>query len=180
MTYLREKGFAHKSVRDPKRAEEAIRKGSAQIVILLLGPRGTARPGNVLRRFHRANSDVPTIVVSARPNLEESVEIIRGRAFDYLTSPCQWEDLDDSIQSAIEEKGYLQSMEDRLQRLIGERLRQARVERDLTLRQLASRTGLSVSLISQIELARSCASVATLFKLARALKVKLSELFAGF
>ena len=76
--------------------------------------------------------------------------------------------------------GELQSAEDRLHRTVGDRLRKTRTEKDLTLRQLSNRTGLSVSLISQIELAKSCASIDTLFKLSRALKVKLNEIFAGF
>ena len=180
MTYLREKGFHSKTIRDPKRAEETIRKGSVQIVFLLLPPKGAGDLEGILRRFYKANSDVPVIVISASPSLGESVETIRGRAFDYLSAPCRWEDLDDCVQTVIEEKGYLQSSEDRLHRTLGERLRRARVERDLTLRQVSNRTGLSVSLISQIELAKSCASVESLFKLSRALKVKMNEVFAGF
>jgi transcriptional regulator with XRE-family HTH domain len=40
--------------------------------------------------------------------------------------------------------------------------------RDLTLKQLANKTALSVSLISQIELGKSAASISTLRKLAAA------------
>ena len=180
VAYLREKGFQLKAVRDPKRAEETIRKGNVQIVFLLLATRGNPNLSSILRRFTKANSDLPTLVISPKPSLAEATESIRGRAFDYLSSPCCREDLEDSVLNVIGEKGYLQSPEDRLQRTVGERLRKTRVGRDLTLRQLSNRTGLSVSLISQIELARSCASVGTLFKLSRALKVKMNDIFAGF
>ena len=47
----------------------------------------------------------------------------------------------------------------------------------LTLKQLANRTGLSVSLISQIELGKSAASMSTLHKLATALQVKMTYFF---
>ena len=47
----------------------------------------------------------------------------------------------------------------------------------LTLKQLANRTGLSVSLISQIELGKSAASMATLYKLAGALQVPMTYFF---
>ena len=50
--------------------------------------------------------------------------------------------------------------------------------RTLTLKQLAKRTGLSVSLLSQIERAESSASVTSLYKIAHALKIRLTELFA--
>ncbi|MEE8143323.1 MAG: helix-turn-helix domain-containing protein [Planctomycetota bacterium] len=180
MTYLQEKGFQVKTIRDPKRAEDKIRAGAAQLVFLILGRRKGDNPSQVLQSFHRANSDVPTVVVSPRPTLDQVLGVLRGRAFDYLTSPCRWEDVDDCVQTAIEEKGYFLTMEDRLNYTLGERIRAARTERGLTLRQLSRRTGLSVSLISQIELAKSSPSVATLFKLSRALKVKLNELFSGF
>ena len=47
----------------------------------------------------------------------------------------------------------------------------------LTLKQLANRTGLSVSLISQIELGKSAASMSTLHKLATALQVRMTYFF---
>ena len=56
-------------------------------------------------------------------------------------------------------------------------IREHRKERSLTLKQLANRTGLSVSLISQIELGKSAASMSTLHKLATALQVKMTFFF---
>src|SRR5437667_259757 len=44
--------------------------------------------------------------------------------------------------------------------------------------ELRKRTGLSVSLLSQIERAESSASVTSLYKIAHALKIRLPELFA--
>ena len=43
---------------------------------------------------------------------------------------------------------------------------------------LARRTGLSVSLLSQIERAESSASISSLYRIASALRVRMSELFA--
>ena len=59
----------------------------------------------------------------------------------------------------------------------GSRLRERRTAEQLTLRQLANRTGLSVSLISQIELGKSAASMSTLHKLATALQVRMTYFF---
>ena len=49
-----------------------------------------------------------------------------------------------------------------------------------TLKQMSRRTGLSVSLLSQIERAESSASVSSLHKVARALNCRLTHLFGDF
>ena len=81
------------------------------------------------------------------------------------------------IKSAIREKGLLVDLETRLNQVVGGRLREKRTAVGLTLKQLANRTGLSVSLISQIELGKSAASMSTLHKLATALQVKMTYFF---
>jgi transcriptional regulator with XRE-family HTH domain len=59
---------------------------------------------------------------------------------------------------------------------MGERLRAARTARGLSLRVLASRLGVSPSLISQIETGRANPSVSTLYAIAAELDVSLDEL----
>ena len=78
---------------------------------------------------------------------------------------------------AIKEKGLLVDLESRLNQEVGRRLRERRTAQQLTLKQLANRTGLSVSLISQIELGKSAASMSTLHKLATALQVRMTYFF---
>ena len=70
--------------------------------------------------------------------------------------------------------------EDELHATIGRNIRQLRKERSLTLKQMARRTKLSVSLLSQIERAESSASVSSLFKVATALDVKITDLFGDY
>lgn len=62
---------------------------------------------------------------------------------------------------------------------LGSRLRAARELRGLTLRRLATMTGLSSGFISQLENDRSNASVASLKQLATALGVSTAELIEG-
>ena len=59
---------------------------------------------------------------------------------------------------------------------MGERLREARRGRNLSLRVLADRLGVSPSLISQIETGRANPSVSTLYAIAAELDVSLDEL----
>ena len=61
---------------------------------------------------------------------------------------------------------------------MGERIRAARQRAGLTLRQLASATGVSASLLSQIENSRARPSVTTLYGLVAALGLSLDELLA--
>ena len=69
---------------------------------------------------------------------------------------------------------------DELHITIGQRIREERRKKQLTLKQMHKRAGLSVSLLSQIERAESSASVSSLFKIANALDVRISELFGDF
>jgi transcriptional regulator with XRE-family HTH domain/quercetin dioxygenase-like cupin family protein len=60
---------------------------------------------------------------------------------------------------------------------IGERLREARVERGLTVRGLARAVDVSASLISQIETGKSSPSVGTLYAITAALEISLEDVF---
>ncbi len=60
---------------------------------------------------------------------------------------------------------------------VGERLRAARQRKGLSLRELASRVGVSASLLSQVENGKSQASVRTLHALVTALDISLDQLF---
>ncbi len=77
------------------------------------------------------------------------------------------------------ERGLLMDAEMRLNRLMGARIRTVRKKRSMTLRQLAQKTVLSVSLLSQIEVGKSSASISTLHKIAAALGVPLAYLLDG-
>lgn len=62
-------------------------------------------------------------------------------------------------------------------RPVGERLRELRIGRRLTLKEVARRAGLSESFVSQLERGRSGTSLKTLQGLATALGVELGDLF---
>jgi transcriptional regulator with XRE-family HTH domain len=60
---------------------------------------------------------------------------------------------------------------------LGPRLRQARLNADLTLRELARQLGVSASFVSQLENGKSQPSVATLYSLSQLLDVSIDQLF---
>ena len=102
---------------------------------------------------------------------------MKHQAFHYLQKPLDEDELRMVLKEAIREKGLLVDLETRLNLEVGQRIREQRHSQPLTLKQLANRTGLSVSLISQIELGKSAASMSTLHKLATALQVKMTYFF---
>lgn len=62
---------------------------------------------------------------------------------------------------------------------IGERLRALREERNISMRTLASRSGLSANALSMIERGKASPSVSTLYKLAEALGISITMFFSS-
>ncbi len=176
--FLTREGYRVTTISKPLDALPEIREGRHQIV--LLDVRMPEMDGvELLREIRAIDSDICVIIMTAYPSVESAVETMKSDAFDYLRKPFELEQLRGVIQRAIREKGLMIDAEERVNQLLGAKIRQLRKERSLTLKQLANKTALSVSLISQIELGKSAASVSTLRKLATALGVTMSYLFEG-
>ena len=176
--FLTREGHRVSTLVKPMDALLEIKEGRYQIVLLDI--RMPELDGIALLRQIRAiDSDVCVIIMTAYPSVDSAIDTMKADAFDYLRKPFDNESLRDVIQRAVREKGLMVDAEERVNRLLGSKIRALRKERDLTLKQLANKTTLSVSLISQIELGKSAASVSTLRKLAAALGVSMSYLFEG-
>jgi DNA-binding response OmpR family regulator len=169
-------GHQAKRLGDPMRAVEEIKNGRYQLVLLDLG-KPVDEGVQLLQRIRAADSDMCVIAMTERPSVASAVATMKLGAFDYLIKPFVFEDLCPIVDEAIRRKGLLVDVEQQLNATVGRRVRERRLERGLTLKQLANRTGLSVSLISQIELGRSAASMSTLHRLATALSVKMTYFF---
>ena len=174
--YLTTEGYQAEVVTDPEQVIEEIKRGRFQLVILDVSP-PEGRAVELLERIRSADSDICVIAMTEMPTVEIAVRTLKSQAFDYLQKPLELEELRAVVQGAIREKGLLVDLETRLNQVVGKRLREKRTVAQLTLKQLANRTGLSVSLISQIELGKSAASMSTLHKLATALQVRMTYFF---
>jgi DNA-binding NtrC family response regulator len=173
---LTEGGYQVHVLSDPSRVVEEVRRGRFQLVLLDVSPPAD-RGVDLLQQIRAVDSDVCVIAMTALPTVEVAVRTLKYQAFDYLQKPLAAEELHAVLQAAIREKGLLVDIEERLNQVVGGRLRERRKALDLTLKQLANRTGLSVSLISQIELGKSAASMCTLHKLSAALGVRMTYFF---
>ena len=174
--YLTQRGYHANSVNEPSEVIAEIKRGRFQLVLLDVSP---PEPGGIdlLEQIRNTDSDVCVIAMTGLASVEAAVRTLKSHAFDYLQKPLEMTELQAVIEAAIREKGLLVDLETRLNNVVGARLRERRTEASLTLKQLATRTGLSVSLISQIELGKSAASMSTLHKLATALQVKMGHFF---
>ena len=174
--FLAEQGYRVQMSADPESVVEEVKHGKFQMVILDVSP--PADPSlELLERIRAADSDLCVISMTAMPTVDVAVRALKCSAFDYIQKPIEFEELRHVIDAAIREKGLLVDVETRLNQLVGGRLRERRSGSGLTLKQLANRTGLSVSLISQIELGKSAASMSTLYKLATALQMRMTYFF---
>ena len=160
---------------DPLHAPEELRSHRIQLVLLDVSPGTGGR--EALAAIRALDRDLCVIATSSVASVELAVETMKHQAFHYLQKPIDPEEVLAVVKEAIRDRGLVVDLESRLNGEIGTRIRGRRHESGLTLKQLANRTGLSVSLVSQIELGKSAASMSTMYKLAAALGVKMTYFF---
>ena len=174
---LKKDGYRVTSLTDGRKVEEELRKQEIHLAIVdLKMPEISGL--DVLQIIRQHDSDCAVIMMTGYATLDSAVSALRGGVVDYLRKPVREDELLGAVRRALAAKGLSLLPEEELHRNIGASIRDLRKKRTLTLKQLAKRTGLSVSLLSQIERAESSASVTSLYKIAHALKIRLPELFA--
>ena len=178
-TFLAKDGFEVHSVSDPSLVEEEIRSGGYHLVVLDLMMPGMSGI-ETLERIRKIDDDVAVVIFTGYPSLETAVQSMKLDAVDYLRKPFHPDEFREVIDRVLRKKGLSRSPEELLHRTIGDRIRQVRKERGLTLKDIGRRTGLSVSLLSQIERAESSASISSLYMVATALDVRVQDLFGDF
>ena len=174
---LKKDGYRVTTLTDGRKVEEELRKAEVHLAIVdLKMPEISGL--DVLQIIRQHDSDCAVIMMTGYATLDSAVSALRGGVVDYLRKPVREDELLGAVRRALAAKGLSLLPEEELHRNIGAAIRDLRKKRTLTLKQLAKRTGLSVSLLSQIERAESSASVTSLYKIAHALKIRLPELFA--
>ena len=175
---LSKAGYEVVALTDPTQVLERLRAEDFHLVILdMMMPQMSGT--EVLEKIRSFDSDIAVIVATAHPAVDTAVASLKAQASDYVKKPVEPEELLAAVESALAKKGLSKDPEAELHRAIGRTIREARKSQELTLKQLARRTGLSVSLLSQIERAESSASISSLYKIASALRLRMAELFGG-
>jgi len=172
-------GIEVTTLNDPTETLEVLREGTFHIVILDL-----VMPGmhgiDLLDQIRKYDNDIAIVVVTGYPTVETAVQSLKQSVSDYIRKPFDATEFQSTIETILRKKGLLTNPEEELHATIGTSIRQLRKDQGLTLKQMSRRTGLSVSLLSQIERAESSASVSSLFKISTALDCRLTDLFGSF
>ncbi len=177
--FLTSEGYMVTVVNDPTRALEAMKSDEFHVVVLdLMMPKLSGI--DLLTQIRQVDDDIAVIILTGYPSLETATSSIEHDVSAYIRKPFTINEFRDAIVRIAKKKGLILRREDELHATIGRSIRELRKARGLTLKQMSRRTKLSVSLLSQIERAESSASVSSLFKVATALDVRITELFGPF
>ncbi len=175
-TLLERDGFAVKTLSDPTLVENEVRASEYHVVILdLMMPKLDGI--EVLRRIRSIDSDIAVVIFTAHPNLDSAVASMKLDAVDYIKKPFNVDEFREVLARVMRKKGLARTPEEQLHKIIGDTIRTLRKEKELTLKQMSRRTGLSISLLSQIERAESSPSISSLYKIAIALDARIQDLF---
>jgi DNA-binding NtrC family response regulator len=173
---LTREGYEVITTTDPTQTVDILRGSDFHLVILdMMMPQMSGT--EVLEQIRKYDTDIAVIVATAYPTVDTAVASLKAQASDYVKKPMEPDQFINAVRNALQKKGLSQDPEADLHRAIGRVIRDARKTQELTLKQLARRTGLSVSLLSQIERAESSASISSLYKIASALQLRMGELF---
>jgi DNA-binding NtrC family response regulator len=148
-------------------------------IILLDMKMGPATGDKVVEQLLARWPGLCIIIVTGYPSLEDMRATFKLRIFDYLAKPFSLSQLRQVLQNAIDQFSLGKSAQDRMREGLGHRIKLLRVERDWSLKDLASATKLSVSQISSIERGANLPSVESLLAISKAFGSKPSEIFAA-
>src|SRR5690242_10135536 len=163
--FLSAEGFEVTTLSDPTLAVERIRDEVFHLVVLdLMMPKLSGL--DLLAQIRAVDDDIAVIILTGHPSLDTATASIQHEVSAYIHKPFTPAEFRDVIARIAKKKGLVLRREDELHAAIGRQIRDLRKQRGLTL--------------TQIERAESSASVSSLFKVATALDVRLTDLFAGY
>lgn len=148
-------------------------------IVLLDMKMGEFRGEKVLEQLQVRWPGICVIVITGYPSLEDMRATFKLKVFDYLAKPFSLSQLRQTLKNAIEHFGLGRTAQDRLRERLGHRIKMLRVERDWSLKDLATATKLSVSQISSIERGANLPSIESLLAISKAFDKKPSEILAA-
>ena len=177
--FLRDEGqYAIRAFAHPDELLEAAEQRLPDIVLLDM-KMGEFTGDKVVEQLLSRWPELCIIIVTGYPSLEDMRATFKLRVFDYLSKPFSLVQLRQTLQNAIEKYNLGKTPQDRLRERLGHRIKLLRVERDWSLKDLATATKLSVSQISSIERGANLPSIESMLAICRAFNRKPSDLLAS-
>lgn len=171
--FLSDEGYITKGITKPMDTISALEQEKFHIVILdLKMPQISGT--ELLKEIKSKHQNICVIILTGYPSFKTAVETMKLDAFDYLKKPFDLNDLRMALNNAQKTYCLVGSSKDKLKSSVGKKLKSLRKSKKITQKQLANRTGLSPSLLSQIENGQIAASLTTLDKLSASLNVKIA------
>lgn len=161
--------------RDPRAALKQVRRGAFQVGVLDL-KMPHMNGVELFNRIREKDPDIGLIILTGYPSVDTALATLKTGAYDYVKKPYKLEEIKKIVGRVLEEKGFFLETETVTNQRIGLRIKEFRLKNKWTIAKLAEKTQLSKSLISQIENAKNSASLFSLAKIARSLKVRLVDL----
>lgn len=171
-------GYNVKYITKSKQTLEVLEEKAYHLIILDL-EMPDIRGEDLLKEIKEFYPKIIVIIVTGHPSVDSAVQTLTSGAFDYIEKPFEIKDIITKIKKALKVNMLELDTGEKLNKNIGIRLKRIRREDNLTIKQLSERTGLSSSLISQIERAECSASISSLNKIVNVLNITLKELFEG-
>jgi DNA-binding NtrC family response regulator len=177
--FLKDEGsYAVRAFGNPSELFESCEESLPDIVLLDM-KMGEASGDKVLEQLLTRWPGLCVIIITGYPSLEDMRTTFKLKVFDYLAKPFSLAQLRQVLKNAVEAFGLGKSPQDRLRDRLGHAIKMLRVERNWSLKDLATQTKLSVSQISAIERGTNLPSIESLLAISKAFDKKPSEILEG-
>jgi len=177
--FLKDEGsYSVRAFANPSDLFESCEESLPDIVLLDM-KMGEASGDKVLEQLLTRWPGLCVIIITGYPSLEDMRTTFKLKVFDYLAKPFSLAQLRQVLKNAVEAFGLGKSPQDRLRDRLGHSIKMLRVERDWSLKDLATQTKLSVSQISAIERGTNLPSIESLLAISKAFDKKPSEILEG-
>jgi DNA-binding NtrC family response regulator len=172
---LSDDGHRVRFVHEPEDLARALLEQPPDLLLLDM-KMGRFRGEEVLADLRKTHPDLCVVVVTGHPSLDDMRATFREKAFDYISKPFSLVELRDVLERAANTHGLLHRNPERLRQRMGHRLKVLRTEKRWGLKDLAERSGVSVSQISSIERGAHLPSMDSLLSLCASLAIRPSVL----
>jgi DNA-binding NtrC family response regulator len=177
--FLASEGHNGHIIRDPSRVLGLLQRQQFHAILLDIMMPGVSGI-SLLQQIRAQDRDISVVILTGYPEVDTAIASIQLSVAGYLKKPFSSEELRGILLAIAKKRGLSQNREERLCADVGQAVRLARKDKEMTLKDLAARTNLSVSLLSQIERGEGNPTVLNLFRISQALDISLADVFREY